>query len=316
VEGPSGPAVARNRAAETATGDVLVFVDADVVLGRDSLNQLSNVLSERPDVAAIFGAYDEDPAAPNFASQYKNLAHSYIHQVSNPVSQTFWAGFGAVRARAFASVGGFDERFRRPSIEDIDLGYRLTAAGHLVMLDHNLRACHLKRWTVGSMIRSDVLDRGIPWTQLILRFGRFHNDLNLRSAYRTCVALTYVLFAMLALSPFNSLLLLPATASLVGLIVLGRKFYGYFLRQRGFWFTARVFPLHLLYHFYNGLSFSVGTLLYLARRRFELQLPGSLPLSQWEPAATLYSLGQPVQEGSPAAAAGSVLVGARSNARV
>lgn len=316
VEGPSGPAVARNRAAETASGDVLVFVDSDVVLDRDSLTGLSKVLSERPDVAAVFGAYDEEPAASNFASQYKNLAHSYIHQVSSSVSQTFWAGFGAVRARAFASVGGFDERFRRPSVEDIDLGYRLTAAGHLVLLDNKLRACHLKRWTVGSMIRSDVLDRGIPWTQLILRFGRFQNDLNLRSAYRACVALSYLLVGMLAFSPFQPLLLVPAIGALVVLIALGRKFYGYFLRQRGFWFTARVFPLHFLYHLYNGLSFSVGTLLYLARRDLQMELPGSLPLSHWESAATHGSLRQPAQAGSPAPDAASVLVGAGSQAQV
>lgn len=315
--GPVGPGGARNRAAEVARGDVLVFVDADVVLAQGSLNRLSKVLSERPDVAAVFGAYDEEPAESNFASQYKNLAHSYIHQVSSPVSQTFWGGFGAVRARALASVGGFDERFGRPSVEDIDLGYRLTAAGHLVLLDHRLRACHLKRWTVGSMIRSDVLDRGIPWTQLILRYGRFHNDLNLRSAYRTCVVLAYLLVGMLALSPFRPLLLVPAFGAIVALIALGRRFYGYFLRQRGLWFTTRVFPLHVLYHLYNGLSFSLGTLLFLARRELDLELPGSLPLSRWEPVAAMRaSLRQPVQAGSPAADTASVLATAGSNLRV
>jgi glycosyltransferase involved in cell wall biosynthesis len=316
VEGPSGPAVARNRAAAAARGNVLVFVDADVVVARDALARLAQLLTERPHVAAVFGAYDEEPDASNFASQYKNLAHSYIHQVSSPASQTFWAGFGAVRVNAFASIGGFDERFRRPCVEDIDLGYRLTAAGHFVLLDHRLRARHLKRWTIGSMIRSDVMDRGVPWTQLILRFGRFHDDLNLRSAYRACVALAYLLVALLALAPFQPVLLLPALGALVALILLGRKFYGYFIRQRGFWFTARLFPLHLLYHLYNGLSFGVGTLLYLARRELDLELPGSLPLSRWEPAAFEVPGMQPVNMGSPAPDTASALATASSNAQV
>src|SRR5262249_49320905 len=155
-----GPAAARNDGAAAARGEILVFIDADVVVSKDTLRRLDVLFAERPEASAIFGAYDEEPDAPNFISQYKNLAHSYIHQTANPVSQTFWGGFGAVRASAFAAVGGFDERFGRPTVEDIDLGYRLTASGHTVLIDHLLRVQHLKRWTFGSVLASDVRDRG------------------------------------------------------------------------------------------------------------------------------------------------------------
>ncbi len=162
LPGPQGPAVARNRAAATARGETLVFVDADVEVAPQSLTRLAEVLDGQPHIAAVVGAYDESPTEPNFFSQYKNLAHSYIHQAADPRAQTFWAGFGAVRTEVFFSVGGFDERFERPSIEDIDLGYRLTAAGHRVLLDARLRVSHLKRWTLRSLVASDIFDRGIP----------------------------------------------------------------------------------------------------------------------------------------------------------
>jgi len=124
LPGPRGPGVTRNRAAACATGDVLIFVDADVVVAPEALTQVSRIFAEHPDVDAVFGAYDERPADPGFVSQYKNLAHSFIHQSSATVAETFWAGFGAVRRHVFEAVGGFDERFSRPSVEDIDLGYR------------------------------------------------------------------------------------------------------------------------------------------------------------------------------------------------
>lgn len=134
LPGPRGPAVARNRAAEVARGSVLVFIDADVVASKADLMRVAEIFRRQSQTAAVFGAYDETPADPGFVSQYKNLAHSFIHQSSGTIAHTFWAGFGAVRRDVFLSVGGFDERFTRPSVEDIDLGYRLTAAGYRV--DH------------------------------------------------------------------------------------------------------------------------------------------------------------------------------------
>ncbi len=285
LPGPRGPAVARNRAAEVAQGDVLVFIDADVVTSRDALSRVSDTFAREPGIAAVFGAYDETPADPGFVSQYKNLAHSYIHQSSATVAETFWAGFGAVRRQAFAAVGGFDERMARPSVEDIDLGYRLTAAGFHVRLDPSLRACHLKRWTWYSMIVSDIRDRGIPWTQLIMRGGRFNNDLNLKSTYRACVVLAYVGVVLLALAPVQPWLLVPLPLLVGTLVVLSRRYYRYFYRQRGLWFVVRLFPLHYLYHLYNGLSFAAGTLLYTVSRWTRLRLPGALPLEPWGPLA-------------------------------
>lgn len=281
VPGPSGPAVARNRGAAIARGEVLVFVDADVVIAQENLALLAERFTARPEIAALFGAYDEDPPEPHFVSQYKNLAHSYIHQVSNPRAQTFWAGFGAIRAAVFRKVGGFDERFTRPCIEDIELGYRLVAAGHQVLLDHHLRVRHLKRWTLRSLVASDILDRGIPWTQLILRFGRFHNDLNLKSAYRVSVALSYVLPVLLGLGIWDRRFLLGALPVVGVLYYSNRRFYRYFIQRRGIWFAVRVIPLHYLHHLYNGISFAVGTSLFLAQRTWGLRLPGALPLEPW-----------------------------------
>lgn len=286
IAGPRGPAAARNAAAAVALGDVLLFVDADVVAGPTAVARLKTLLAGRPDVSAVFGAYDDHPGDDGFFSQYKNLAHAYVHRMSRGPATTFWAGFGAVHRDAFAQVGGFDERFERPSIEDIDLGYRLTAAGHSIWLEPSLAVCHLKRWTLRSMIKSDVLDRGIPWTQLILRYNQFGSNLNVRHTDRLCVVAAYalVVFALLGLFEPRAL---PAAALAAALIAYwGRDYYRFFGTERGWRFAAAVFPLHILYHLYNGVSFAAGTMLFFAARRFDLRLPGSLPARQMVPART------------------------------
>jgi glycosyltransferase involved in cell wall biosynthesis len=166
--GPRGPAHARNRGAKEGKGDVLVFVDADVVVHSDTLSRFSHVFETRPDVDAVFGTYDDQPLDPGFLSQYRNLLHRYVHLRGAGEAESFWAGCGAVRRERFESLGGFDAaRFPRPQIEDIELGYRIRAAGGKILLVPEIQATHLKRWTLLAIIRSDLLDRGIPWATLL-----------------------------------------------------------------------------------------------------------------------------------------------------
>jgi GT2 family glycosyltransferase len=281
IDGPLGPAIARNRGAAIARGDVLLFVDSDVVVPAGNIERVLEMFDDDPGLDAVFGAYDETPGDPGFVSQYKNLAHSFVHQSSEPEARTFWAGFGAVRRRVFVDAGGFDERFRRPSMEDIDLGYRMFRLGRKIRMDHTLRVCHLKRWTLRSLVATDMLDRGIPWTQLILREGRLDNDLNLRLSQRTSVVLAY-LFVGLALMSFRwPWLLVPCALAAAALVVLSWPLYRFFLSRRGPLFTLGVFPLQLLYHLYNGVSFATGVSVYAAGRWTRVRLPGAVPRSRW-----------------------------------
>jgi GT2 family glycosyltransferase len=281
IAGPRGPAAARTEGAATMSCDVLVFVDTDVVVEKEAIGRLARLFVAEPDLAAAFGAYDEAPADPGFVSQCRNLAHSYIHQRSNREAQTFWAGLGAMRADVFAAVGGFDERFARPSVEDIDLGYRVREAGRRIVLDPTIQGKHLKRWTFRGSVMSDLFDRGIPWTQLLHRYTALNNDLNVSRAYRICVVVSYlaVLFTLGAV--WSPLTLLGTLACLLTLVVLDWSYYRFFVRQRGVWFTVRWFPLHVLHHLCNGVSFAAGTTLYWASR-FGLRLPGSLPVDRWD----------------------------------
>ncbi len=202
ARGPRGAAAARNRGAEAARGDILLFVDADVVLHPDTMAKVAATFSERPDVDAVFGSYDDRPADPGFLSQYKNLTHHFVHQHAREDAATFWSGCGAIRKDAFAVVGGFDEvRYSHSSIEDIELGYRLNAGGRKVRLNKQMQVQHLKRWTLKGMVTSDIWERALPWTRAILEHRTLPNDLNLRMSHRLCALLTCFLLVYLAAIP-------------------------------------------------------------------------------------------------------------------
>ena len=125
-----GPAAARNAGAARATGSVLVFVDSDVLVHADAFERIRAALATDPERVAVFGSYDDAPAADGLVSIFRNLLHHWIHHSSAGRATTFWAGLGAVRSDAFRAVGGFDaRRFPVPSVEDIELGLRLARTG-------------------------------------------------------------------------------------------------------------------------------------------------------------------------------------------
>ncbi|MEO8130435.1 MAG: glycosyltransferase family 2 protein, partial [Bryobacteraceae bacterium] len=185
-----GPARARNLGAQSAKGSILFFIDSDVCVHPDSVSLVRNAL-EDTSLDAVIGAYDDTPDSGEFLSQYRNLMHCFVHRTGSREAFTFWGGCGAIRREVFLASGGFDERYARPSIEDIEFGSRLAAAGHRTLLRPDIQVKHLKRWTFWHMIRTDVFDRGIPWAELILRNRSMPNDLNLRFHQRASVILVY-----------------------------------------------------------------------------------------------------------------------------
>jgi GT2 family glycosyltransferase len=257
----SGPAAARNAGARDARGAVLFFVDADVVVGPGAIDRVARFFDEHPDVSAVFGSYDARPRAPGVVSRYRNLLHHFVHQQADPDASTFWAGCGAIRRAAFEALGGFDaERFPRSSIEDIELGDRLRRAGHRIRLDKGLQGTHLKRWTLGSLLRTDIGRRALPWSRLVLERGHTPAALNLAADQRLSAALVAAAGVSGALAVWRRPWLAVAAAALVGVIGLNRKLYAFLGRHGGWPFAGVCVVLHLLYYVYSGASYACAWL--------------------------------------------------------
>jgi len=183
-----GPAACRNEAACHVTSDVLVFLDADTIVHPDTIERMVACLESDPGLSGVIGAYDDRPRDAGACSQYRNLAHCFVHRTARPKALTFWSGCGALRRETMLQMRGFDERFRRPSVEDLELGYRITDAGGKILLDPEIKVTHVKRWTIWNGLRTDVWDRGVPWMRLVLDRRSMPNDLNLKVSDRWSTA--------------------------------------------------------------------------------------------------------------------------------
>jgi glycosyltransferase involved in cell wall biosynthesis len=253
--GRMGVGHARNIAAEAATGDILWYVDADVVAHDDVATKLRDAFVD-PTVTAVIGSYDDKPPAQNFLSQYKNLVNHHYHHRGSREASTFWGGCGAVRKREFMAIDGFDtERFRLPSVEDIELGYRLCDAGGRIQLISDIQATHLKVWRFVDLIRTEMMRRAIPWATLMLERGEITNDLNVSTGER----LRAMLAGLLVLTFFGALVKVSPWW-LVGLVFLtaiavNAELFHLFRRRKGFLFALGGILTHQFYYIYSGASF-------------------------------------------------------------
>lgn len=269
----AGPGGARNLGAQEARGEVLFFVDADVVVKPDTVERVAADFVDHPEAAAVFGSYDDEPAEKNFISQYKNLFHRFVHQQARSEAETFWAGCGAIRRDVFLAVNGFDaERYPRPAIEDIELGYRMRAKGHRILLDKQLQAKHLKRWTLKSMLHADIFCRAVPWSMLIFESKGMVNDLNLQVTDRISAGLLGLSLLLLPLAVFKPQLLLVVVVLLALIPILNHKLYRFFFQHKGLGFAILVFPLHLLYYFYSAATFVLCWFRHFFSRQWQQKL--------------------------------------------
>ena len=265
-----GPAHARNKGAAHASGDILVFIDSDIVVPKNLFHLIKDQFRAAPNLTALFGSYDNQPSEPNFLSQYRNLLHHFVHQTSNSKASTFWTGCGVIKRSVFMEMGGFDAgKYPLPSIEDIALGYRLTSADYNIRLCKKIQVKHLKKWNAVNMIKVDFFQRALPWSEIIINQKGLINDLNIKSKDRWSVTMVFLFGLSLLLIFFNPYLIIASILLTAIFLLLNYQLYQFFYREKGGWFTIRVIPWQGVFYFTSGLAFILAILKSLKKTSHE-----------------------------------------------
>lgn len=256
----SGPAAARNAGAAASTADIILFLDADVVPQPDCLELLRSELASEGEYSAVIGSYDAMPHDPGLVSQYRNLLHAYIHQTSEGDVASFWTGCGAVRRSAFLTAGGFDAKFQLPSVEDVEFGSRLVRTGSRIKLNSRIQVTHRKRWTLRSMLETDLLRRSVPWTILAWSGVGLPRNLNFTARRRASVVVAASTVALSILSIVDARSCVVTAAAVAVLFWLNVPFFRWLKEQRGPAFAGACLGLHWLHCLTQAAGFAIGSL--------------------------------------------------------
>jgi GT2 family glycosyltransferase len=140
IKPSKGPAHNRNRSSNLATGDVLIFLDDDVILPPGFFEAITDVFNESDDVGAVSFINqrynDHDNAVANYGAVLEHFWFAQTFDDSDAPTAAvrgFTTRNGAVRKTAFDAIHGFDESFKTNAHEDYDFGKRLAAYTHTVL---------------------------------------------------------------------------------------------------------------------------------------------------------------------------------------
>jgi glycosyltransferase involved in cell wall biosynthesis len=149
----AGPAAARNRGIHTATGELVLFLDDDVVAAPDLLSVHLAIHSQRADpLLGVLGRVDWDPSLTITSFMHwldtSGLQFAYDTWLrEGPVEPPYAAFYTAnlsMRRELLVAENGFDERFPYPAFEDIELAFRLTGRGFHLDYQPSARGFHTR----------------------------------------------------------------------------------------------------------------------------------------------------------------------------
>lgn len=215
LEKNMGLSHARNIGVTHAQHDILVFIDADVMIRPEALTIIDSFFEQHADVSGVVGLLDENCPHDDFFSQYKNLYMNFtFNKVSSPISFLY----GSIHALRKKDFQPYDESLAYT--EDTDLGQKLSANGKKIFLLKHLLVTHLKQYGFISILKNDFR---IPfyWARI---FFKYSDPLDLFAQKRFAHAGGSQISSVLVATAVVLLLVVSVCSRFIPLMMLGFLF--------------------------------------------------------------------------------------------
>jgi len=148
-----GPSFARNKGAEIAESDILLFLDSDIILKKNSLSLIIDKFSSK-EINALQGIYSHETNYKYLATQFYQSYISYYTWPKNiKYASTLVTACFALRKEVFAQCNGFDTKITHVSCEDEQFGYQLIDKGYKILILRDLEVIHRVNYTTKRFIK-------------------------------------------------------------------------------------------------------------------------------------------------------------------
>lgn len=255
-----GAATARNKGAEKASGEILLFTDTDIILERTCLSQIAEgMTSFNSHFSGIVGRQADDSPQENFASSYKNLYMHYTYGLLPEEISVFYTSIAAIKKDVFRECKGFDTNYKGASIEDMEFGERITAKGHKLFMNKDLKVKHLHRYSFFDLLKTGFKRaEGVSKIMLRKQFSKEDKSTYQSSplSFRSGISVVFLVFIFLCLGIIFGQRIFFIIAGLLYLLMLGINFsfLNFLKKKKGLFFFFKTCIVIGLDMFAHGLG--------------------------------------------------------------
>lgn len=244
-----GVSAARNTGAIASEGDVILFIDTDVVPAPGSIRLILDFFSSCVECDGIVGVQSANLRYTDFFSRWKNHWMRFTYQRLKGRVHLFYTSCAALRKNVFLRSGGFDESYVLPSIEDTVFGAVLGRMGACIYPCPQFEVEHVKSYSLGSVLKTDF-KRSAALVKYVLR--------NLLTGHRSGTEKTSVPGSFIIGSVIMALIWIGVTLALVSHPAC---WMAVFLLLIGLWIANSSWLKYL--HKEEGMMFLIKAILFL-----------------------------------------------------
>ena len=149
-----GRGPAKNVGCTHARGEIVVFIDSDVIIAPNVFAEIEAILASHPELAGVCSIPSLGSGFPNLASEYKSVYMNHILSQQAGVIDYAHGCLQAYRRRlVFCDLGlSFAKNVH---CDDIEMGMQLSRRGYRLFLSSKVSCLHKRHYTVNSLLRND-----------------------------------------------------------------------------------------------------------------------------------------------------------------
>jgi len=271
LEENKGPAFARNTGANSASGDILLFLDSDCIIKNDALMNIDEIFkNEKANV--IQGVYSHKPNYKSINTQYQQSFYCYYTWQENlDYTDSLTSMYFALKKETFIECGGFNINIKYATAEDEEFGYALINKGYKISISRKLSVEHKVNYTLLKFIKRNF-KAYIDTVRMHLRNKSYTTKAKQKNYSNTLIGIPIIGLIMLTLLlivfyPSNIYFYIFFTLNII-FLWLHFRFINFVKKTKGALKAFRIIPICYLDTFLMLLGTLYGSIIYFLGKKY------------------------------------------------